>query len=79
MLAFPIAMGMTAQTKVEGEATIGAGYGETAPYMAGVKLKIDADRFTIKPYFNVKGITPYNSSELTDLEFTYASSGNYYT
>lgn len=79
LLAFPFALGMTAQTKVEGEATLGAGYGETAPYMAGANLKIEANKFTIKPYLNIKGITPYNSGELTSLDFIYASSGNHYT
>ena len=50
MLSF--AMVAQAQTKVEGEAIVGAGYGETAPYMTGVNLKIDANKFTIKPYFS---------------------------
>lgn len=78
-LAFPIALGILAQTKVEGEVTLGAGYGETAPYMGGVNLKINSDKFTIKPYFNVNGITPYNSTELKSIDLFYASSGNHYT
>lgn len=78
-LAFPFALGVLAQTKVEGEATVGAGYGETDPYSAGVNLKINSGKFTIKPYFNVKGITPYNSIELSSIDLFYASSGNYYT
>ena len=59
MLAFSIAMGMTAQTKVEGEVTLGAGYGETAPYLGDVNLKINSGKFTIMPFFNIKGITHY--------------------
>ena len=77
--AFPFAMGLQAQTKVEGDATISAGYGETAPYFGGVNLKINTDKFTIKPYFNVKSIMPYNSTELTSLDFVYAGSGNRFT
>ena len=78
-LAFPFAMGMSAQTKVEGEATVSAGYGETAPYLGGVKMKINTDKFTIKPYFNVKSIMPYNSTELTSMDLVYNNSGNRFT
>lgn len=78
-LAFSFAMGMTAQTKVEGEVTLDAGYGETAPYLGGVKMKINTGRFTIKPYFNVKSIMPYNSTELTSMDLVYNSSGNRFT
>jgi len=76
---FPFALGMQAQAKVEGEATIGAGYGETDPYFGSVNLKINSDKFTIKPYFSVKGITTYNSTELASVNLTYNSSGNFYT
>ena len=31
-LALPFALGLQAQTKVEGDATISAGYGDTAPF-----------------------------------------------
>lgn len=79
MLAFSFAMGMTAQTKVEGEVTLDAGYGETAPYLGGVKMKINTGRFTIKPYFNVRSIMPYNSTELTSMDLVYNSSGNRFT
>lgn len=76
MLAFSFAMGMTAQTKVEGEVTLGAGYGETAPYLGDVNLKINSGKFTIMPFFNIKGITPYNSTELSDINLTYSDSRN---
>ena len=79
MLAFSFAMGMTAQTKVEGEVTLDAGYGETAPYLGGAKMKINTGRFTIKPYFNVRSIMPYNSTELTSMDLVYNSSGNRFT
>lgn len=79
MLAFSFAMGMTAQTKVEGEVTLGAGYGETAPYLGDVNLKINSGKFTIMPFFNIKGITPYNSTELSDINLTYSDSGNKYS
>ena len=79
MLAFSFAMGMTAQTKVEGEVTLGAGYGETAPYLGDVNLKINSGKFTIMPFFNIKGITPYNSTELSDINLTYSASGNKYS
>ncbi|MCR4591651.1 MAG: outer membrane beta-barrel protein, partial [Bacteroidaceae bacterium] len=79
MLAFSFAMGMTAQTKVEGEVTLGAGYGETAPYLGDVNLKINSGKFTIMPFFNIKGITPYNSKELSDINLTYSDSGNKYS
>ena len=36
-----------AQTKVEGEANVGAGYGETAAYESGVSMKINTGKFTI--------------------------------
>ena len=78
-LTFPFALGMLAQTKVEGEATIGAGYGETDPYFGSINLKINSHKFTIKPYFSVKGITTYNSTELASVNLTYNSSGNFYT
>ena len=70
---------MSAQKKVEGEVTLGAGYGETAPYLGGVKMKINTGRFTIKPYFNVKSIMPYNSTELTSMDLVYNNSGNRFT
>ena len=79
MLAFSFAMGMTAQTKVEGEVTLGAGYGETAPYLGDVNLKINSGKLTIMPFFNIKGITPYNSTELSDINLTYSDSGNKYS
>ena len=79
MLAFSFAMGMTAQTKVEGEVTLGAGYGETAPYLGDVNLKINSGKFTIMPFFNIKGITHYNSTELSDINLTYSDSGNKYS
>lgn len=79
VLAFSFAVEISAQTKVEGEVTLGAGYGETAPYVGGFNLDIKTDSFTIKPYFNIKGISPYNSTELSSIDFTYASSGNRYT
>lgn len=79
MLAFSFAMGMTAQTKVEGEVTLGAGYGETAPYLGDVNLKINSGKFTIMPFFNIKGITPYNSKQLSDINLTYSDSGNKYS
>lgn len=79
MLAFSFAMGMTAQTKVEGEVTLGAGYGETAPYLGDVNLKINSGKFTIMPFFNIKGITPYNSTELSDINLIYSDSGNKYS
>lgn len=79
MLAFSFAMGMTAQTKVEGEVTLGAGYGETAPYLGDVNLKINSGKFTIMPFFNIKGITPYNSTELSDINLTYSDSRNKYS
>ena len=78
-LAFPFAMGIMAQTKVEGEVTLDAGYGETAPYLGGAKMKINTGRFTIKPYFNVRSIMPYNSTELTSMDLVYNSSGNRFT
>ena len=79
VLAFSFAVEISAQTKVEGEVTLGAGYGETAPYVGGFNLDIKTDSFTIKPYFNIKGISPYNSTELSSIDYTYASSGNRYT
>ena len=79
LLAYSFGIGVQAQTKVEGELTVGAGYGETEPYIGGVNLDISFGKFAIKPYFNVKGITPYNSTELTTMELTYSSSGNFYT
>lgn len=79
MFAFSFAMGLQAQTKVEGEVTIGAGYGETAPYIGGMKMKVDTEKLTIKPYFNVKCITPYNSTELESMNLLYTGSGNRYT
>jgi hypothetical protein len=79
MLAFPFAMGVLAQTKVEGEATVDAGYGETAPYSGGVNMKINTGKFTIKPYFNVKCITHYNSTELNSMDLIYTGSGNHFT
>ena len=78
LLAFPFALGMLAQTKVEGEATVGAGYGETAPYEFGVNMKINTGKLTIKPYWYTNGITSYNSTELTSMDFIYSSSGNHY-
>lgn len=78
-LAFSFAMGMTAQTKVEGEVTLGAGYGETAPYLGDVNLKINSGKLTIMPFFNIKGITPYNSTELSDINLTYSDSRNKYS
>lgn len=78
-MLLPFAMGAQAQTKVEGEATVGAGYGETAPYMGGVNLKVNTGKFTIKPYLNIEGITPYNSTELTSMELTYNRTSNFYT
>ena len=79
LMLLPFAMGAHAQTKVEGEATVGAGYGETAPYMGGVNLKVNTGKFTIKPYMNIEGITPYNSAELTSTGLTYNRTGNFYT
>lgn len=79
MFAILSAIGLQAQTKVEGDATISAGYGETAPYSGGVNLKINADKSTIKPYFNIKSITHYNSTELTSMDLVYAGSGNRFT
>ena len=79
IIMFTFAVTAQAQTKVEGEATVGAGYGETAPYLGGVNLKVNTGKFTIKPYLNIKGITPYNSTELTNTELTYTRSGNFYT
>ena len=79
IIMFTFAVTAQAQTKVEGEATVGAGYGETAPYMGGVNLKVNTGKFTIKPYLNIEGITPYNSTELTSMELTYTRSGNFYT
>ena len=79
IIMFTFAVTAQAQTKVEGEATMGAGYGETAPYMGGVNLKVNTGKFTIKPYLNIEGITPYNSTELTSMELTYTRSGNFYT
>ena len=78
-LALPFALGLQAQTKVEGDATISAGYGDTAPYSGGVNLKINTNKFTIKPYFNVKSIMPYNSTELTSMDLVYNNSGNRFT
>lgn len=78
-LAFPFAMGIMAQTKVEGEVTLGAGYGETAPYLGDVNLKINSGKFTIMPFFNIKGITPYNSTELSDINLIYSDSRNKYS
>ena len=78
-LALPFALGLQAQTKVEGDATISAGYGDTAPYSGGVNLKINTNKFTIKPYFNVKSIMPYNSTELTSMNLVYNNSGNRFT
>jgi hypothetical protein len=79
LMLLPFAMGAHAQTKVEGEATVGAGYGETAPYLGGVNLKVNTGKFTIKPYLNIEGVTCYNSNKLASMELTYNSSGNFYT
>ena len=68
-----------AQTRVEGEAMVGAGYGETAAYESGVSLKINTGKFAIKPYWSIVGKRPYNATELNSLDFIYASSGNHYT
>ena len=78
-MLLPFALGVQAQTKVEGEATVGAGYGETTPYMGGMNLKVNTGKFTIMPYLNIYGITHYNSNELTSMELTYTRSGNFYT
>ena len=66
-----------AQTRVEGEAMVGAGYGETAAYESGVSLKINTGKFAIKPYWSIVGKRPYNATELNSLDFIYASSGNH--
>ena len=79
MILLSFATVAQAQTKVEGEVTLGAGYGETAPYLGDVNLKINSGKFTIMPFFNIKGITPYNSTELSDINLTYSDSGNKYS
>ena len=58
-----LSMSAHAQTKVEGEAMAGAGYGETAAYESGVTLKINTGKFFIKPYWNIIGKTPYNDTK----------------
>ena len=68
-----------AQTKVEGEAIVGAGYGETAAYESGVTLKINTDKFSIKPYWNIIGKRPYNATKSNSLDFIYTGTGNHYT
>lgn len=79
MLALPFALGMQAQTTVEGEATLGGGYGDCFPYEGGINLKVNTEKLTIKPYFNIKGITPYSSDKLTSFNFTYTRTGNQYS
>lgn len=68
-----------AQTKVEVEAIVGAGYGETAAYESGVTLKINTDKFSIKPYWNIIGKRPYNATKSNSLDFIYTGTGNHYT
>jgi hypothetical protein len=77
MLSF--ALIAQAQTKIEGEATVGAGYGETGAYESGFSLNINTGKITIKPYWNLVGKRPYNATILNSLDFIYASSGNHYT
>jgi len=77
MLAF--ATVAQAQTKVEGEVTYGAGYGETNAFQLGGKLKINTGKFTIKPYLNLSSVKPYNATELHSMDLVYTSSGNHYT
>ena len=72
-------MSAHAQTKVEGEAMAGDGYGETAAYESGVTLKISTDRFSIKPYWNIIGKRPYNATKSNSLDFIYTGTGNHYT
>ena len=79
MILLSFATVAQAQTKVEGEANVGAGYGETSAYEAGVSMKINTGKFTIKPYWNITTKRPYNATELNSLDFTYASSGHHYT
>ena len=74
-----LSMSALAQTKVEGEAMAGAGYGETAAYESGVTLKISTDRFSIKPYWNIIGKRPYNATKSNSLDFIYTGTGNHYT
>ena len=79
MLVLPFAIGLQAQPKVEGEVTAGAGYGETSPYFGGINLRINSSKFTIKPYLNINGITPYNSKELKSIDLIYTKTDNHYT
>lgn len=72
-----ISMMTSAQTKVDGVATVGGGLGSAAPYQAGVSLGIKTPKLTLKPYIGITGVSKTSSAMKEDARYFYPGTGNY--
>lgn len=66
----------SAQTRVDGVATVGGGLGTAAPYQAGVSLDIKAPKLTVKPFIGITGVSKNSSAIKEDALYFYPSTEN---
>lgn len=66
-----ISTGLRAQTRPTGEVSVGGGYGHIDPYEASLRLDVDGRKVSFRPFFGIKGITPYSSRHIGEEDYTF--------